>query len=428
MFRPGDDISQYIRDNYLDMTDEQMAIACGSTAKAIKNRRQRLGLLKTAKVGETPKVTYPKGLGKLAELLEKSGIDPENIGQVERARVNTWQGFMKDENGEAKVVDLEAASIVLTPSWQEGPKWPVIEPSRPVRIAPHKATREKRALKQCVIVSDVQIGFREDMETRELIPFHDERAMKLCLETIRMSQPELVIIVGDFLDLPAHSKYVQEPAFQRTTQPAIQAAYEYLAQIRAAAPEAEIRFLEGNHDLRLPKHAMLNAMASFGLKRAGRDGHPKEWPVLTLPHLLHLDDLKIEYIDGYPANITWINDRLAVIHGLKLKVSQVVDDERVSVIQGHTHRIAIQHKTRRVRGGTRTSFAATIGCLCRVDGMVPSVKSGADVFGRPVHTAEDWQQGFAVVQYEEGEGLFNLEMVPIHDGVMVFRDTVYRAE
>lgn len=25
MFRPGDDINQYIRDNYLDMTDEQMA-------------------------------------------------------------------------------------------------------------------------------------------------------------------------------------------------------------------------------------------------------------------------------------------------------------------------------------------------------------------------------------------------------------------
>ena len=67
MFRPGDDINQYIRDNYLDMTDEQMAIAVGTTAKAIKNRRQRLGLNKTARVNETPKAMYPKGLGKLAE-------------------------------------------------------------------------------------------------------------------------------------------------------------------------------------------------------------------------------------------------------------------------------------------------------------------------------------------------------------------------
>jgi hypothetical protein len=39
-----------------------------------------------------------------------------------------------------------------------------------------------------------------------------------------------------------------------------------------------------------------------------------------------------------------------------------------------------------------------------------------DLEGRPVKTVEDWQQGFAVVRYEEGDGRFTYTNVAIHDG------------
>jgi hypothetical protein len=147
---------------------------------------------------------------------------------------------------------------------------------------------------------------------------------------------------------------------------------------------------------------------------------------MSIPHLLRLDDLKIIYASGYPANIIWITDRLACVHGEKVRsggstAAAVVDDERVSIIFGHIHRIELQHKTRRVREGARTSLAASPGCLCRIDGAVPSTKGGIDVFGRPLVRPENWQQGFAILTYRPDDGPFALELVAIHDGTAIMR-------
>ena len=422
MFRPGDDVNQFIRDNYLDMTDEQMAIAVGSTAKAIKNRRQRLGLNKTAKVGETPKPTYPAGLGKLAELLEKSGIDPENIGQVERARVNTWQGFMKDDNGEAKVVDLEAASIVLSPKWADGPKFETIQMATPANIKPARYTPPKRDYKQAVILPDPQFGFRS-FPDGTLDPFHDERALSVALSVVSIVKPDLIVILGDYLDLPAFSRYDQEPYFAHTTQPAIQRGHEFLAQLRATCPNAHIALIAGNHDDRIRKSILSWNKEALHIKRADT---PEGWPVFSIPNLLALDTVGVEYVDGYPAGQYWVNDRLLCIHGLKVRsggstAKAVADDERVSTIFGHVHRIEWHYKTVRVRGGLRTNFAGTPGCLCRIDGTVPSMKGGVDFSGKPISSAENWQQGLAVVTYNDGDAPFALEQVYIDNGSAIFR-------
>ena len=39
-------------------------------------------------------------------------------------------------------------------------------------------------------------------------------------------------------------------------------------------------------------------------------------------------------------------------------------------------------------------------------------------------TVENWQQGVGVVTYEEGDGPFALELVPIFDGQVTFRGEV----
>jgi hypothetical protein len=59
------------------------------------------------------------------------------------------------------------------------------------------------------------------------------------------------------------------------------------------------------------------------------------------------------------------------------------------------------------------------------DGAVPSTRSGIDLDGRPLTVVEDWQQGFAVVSYEEGDGQFWYEQIPIHHGQTFWRGKLY---
>ena len=66
------------------------------------------------------------------------------------------------------------------------------------------------------------------------------------------------------------------------------------------------------------------------------------------------------------------------------------------------------------------------GCLCRVDGAVPSTKSGVDDVGMPIQRFESWQQGLAVVT-ELPSGRWTYEIVPIINGEAVYRGRVFNA-
>lgn len=358
-------------------------------------------------------------LGKVADLLERNGIDVDDVGRVEKVRV--WQGFYKDAAGEAHTVNM--TGVTLSPKWAEGPAWPLVQQARPCRVRTLPARPPAApGMRTCVILPDPQIGYRRDLITGEMDPFHDEQAMDAALRVLKAARPDLIINLGDTLDLAEFSRFEQEPGFALTTQASIDRVHAFLAQQRILAPHAEIRMIEGNHDRRLRNQIVANAKAAFGLRQANV---PESWPVMSVPFLLRLDELGVEYVEGYPAGVTWINDRLACVHGERLKVSQVVDDERVSTIQGHVHRIELQHKTRRVRDGSKTSLAASPGCLCRIDGAVPSTKGSTDSNGRAIMRPENWQQGLAVVTFEPGDGPFHLELIPIHEGMAIFRGKTY---
>jgi predicted phosphodiesterase len=286
-----------------------------------------------------------------------------------------------------------------------------------VRV-PQAKPRRLDGWKTALLLPDPQFGFRRDIYTGELDPFHDERALDIALQIAEIERPDLTIWLGDVLDLASAGKYQQEAGFALTTQPALDAAHLRLAQFCALSDET--RYIEGNHDIRLQNLIIDNAKTAFGLRKA--NAVPEEWPVLSVPNLLRFDELGIKYIGGYPAGATYINDNLAAIHGSKIgnnirsSASMVVEDERVSVITGHVHHIETRYKTRNTRGKPKFTFAHTPGCLCRIDGAVPSTKGGTDPFGRPVKSWEDWQQGVAIVRYQEGDGKFALETVPIFEG------------
>lgn len=404
-------------------TDDELKKAFpGVTLENLKRRRRvfrkDMGL-----------IAHEDRLGRLAELLADANIPIDEIKSVKKVRLNQWQMAHKDDDGEAVVTDLKSAQIVIEPRWEDGPEWPVVQPAAPTVIKPASVRKKKLDTKVAVVLPDPQIGYRRDILREDYDSFHDEAAMDVALQVVRELQPDVIVNLGDVVDLPEFSRHPQEPGFARTTQRSIDRAHSWLAEQRANSPEAQIVLLEGNHDRRLEKAIVQNAQSAFGLQRANV---PESWPVLSLPFLLRMDEIGVEYIEGYPANIFWINDNLACIHGHKARsggstAAAVVNDERSSIIFGHIHRIEMQHQTRRIRSGSRTNLATCPGCLCRIDGAVPGFKSSTDIYGRPVQSWENWQQGIAVVSYEEGDGPFHVELVPIHSGTCLFRGKTYTA-
>ncbi len=358
-------------------------------------------------------------LGRLAELLERNGIDVDDIGRVQKVSVH--QGFYKDKEGVAHKVDM--TGIAFSPSWETGPQWPVVTPGPNVKLPAAKAKQAKAsAFQTAVILPDIQLGYFRT-STNDLEPIHDERAISVALAIVADEQPDLVVLLGDNLDLCEFGKYRTSPAFQRTTQATIDRATVLCAELRAAAPDAKIVWLAGNHEERLPNFILDNAIAAFGLRQGNA---PESWPVMSVPFLCHFDRYSIEYLPGYPASSFWINERLRIIHGDRVAsggstAHKYLATQKTSVIYGHIHRREWAERTRLDYDGAKTIMAASPGCLARTDGAVPSTKGGIDLDGRPVRVQEDWQQGLAVVRFEPGDGRFAYEQIAIHDGWALHR-------
>ena len=369
-------------------------------------------------------VTAKEKLSKIASLLERSGIDAEDIGRIER--VNVWQGFIKNGDGEPELVDL--TSVMLSPSWAEDPVYPVVQPAKPTIIKPVPSKPRIVDATVTVILPDPQIGYRR-LADGTMLPMHDEKAMNLALQMMRYIRPDKVVNLGDFIDLPEwSSKFLVLPEFVLTTQPSIDRAHKFLAQQRACVGlEAEMVLIAGNHDARLPMAVARNAMAALRLKRANL---PESFPVLSMGFLLRLEELGVKYLGAYPAHKYQIakggkgQTPLYAIHGDKLDVAKVAKSERQSFVQGHIHRVAVHSETYEVNGEREQVMAFSPGCLCRVDGYVPSTKSAVNDDGIPVTRFESWQQGMAVITETE-DGFWSVEIISITNGRAVYRGRVF---
>ncbi len=372
-------------------------------------------------------VDFAVGLGAVRDLLERNGIEPSEVGQLHRIKdVRLYQGMTKNNDGEAEVHDM--ASIVLSPKWESGPEWPVIQPGASYRLPPLPAKpKSPTDFKTCVVAPDMQIGYYYD-KNDQLVPTHDPVAIDLFLALTESLNPDLVVLLGDNLDLPEMGKYRLYPAFARTTQASIDYVTELMFRLRAVAPTARIVWLAGNHEERLANYLLDNSVAAFGLRQGGS---PDAWPVLSVPFLCRLEVSNVEFLEGYPANDFWINERLRVIHGDRVKSNgstahKYLAEHKTSVLYGHVHRREWAEKTFKKWDGAKTIMAASPGCLAKVTGAVPSTKGSVDLHGRPLTVVEDWQQGIGVVSYQtEGDHTFFYEQVPFHDGQTMFRGKLY---
>ena len=310
--------------------------------------------------------------------------------------------------------------------------WEPVHQAQPIVLGAPKAAKPQRGKHTVhVALPDPQIGYRSI--NGNLDPFHDEAAMSVALQITdwleKNDRVDTVINLGDFLDLPAQGRFEQEAAFAGTTQAAFDRGHLFLQeQRRAAGPKAKIVLVEGNHDRRMEKFIVANTLSAFGLRRA----NTTELPTMSIPYLLRLNEIGVEYIDAYPAGAYWITENLRAIHGTKARsngstaAAYTNADPHISTIFGHSHRLEIQSRTVFNGAGAIRSVAVSPGCLCRVDGAVPSVGGSTHIDGSPAKHFENWQQGVAVVTVEPS-GEFFTELVQIKDGAAWFRGQKFTA-
>jgi len=364
---------------------------------------------------------------------EESGITKDgevyySINRNHAVTLKDWEKWVRHGGGDpedytpsirsiAYGVGMYSNRLGMSPKFKGNssatPKWPVITQPDPVVIpAVVGETREADGrYKVCLKAGDPQIGFRV-FEDGTVEPFHDEAAMQVFVSVCRYYQPDKITILGDFLDLASQGRFAQEAAFAKTTNLALVAGYRFLAQLRAACPTAEIILIEGNHDKRMQNFIETNAVSAFGLKRPDL---PEEWPVMSIPFLLRLDELDVKYVDAYPAATDWDNDLTRNIHGTRSNsngstMAQYMNDlPHINTWAGHTHRAEIVYKTvMGGRGEAIESYAANPGVLCRTDGAVPSVKGAINSSGQSAKIVEDWQAGLGILYYNETESIPNV--------------------
>lgn len=338
-----------------------------------------------------------------------------SIWRVDSYRVNTWESASKIDN-----------EIVVTPLWQvkanlvkivpDEQEFPALRPVS-VTIGPLKERAERKgAMKKCFVVPDSQNGYRRDFETGFLDPMHDRLAWDVVVQAAEKIQPDVVVLLGDMLDLADWSdKYVAGPDMYYTTQPTVIELAWWIGQLRKACPkDCEFVYLEGNHEQRMDRAILKHIPSAYGLKSSGGDSVS-----LSVPSLLNLEEMGVDYYDGYPNSEYWLTDNIKFSHGTVVRQgggktsSEVIKTSEVTQGFGHIHRLELSSRTVHGRDGARTVYAFSPGTICRLDGVVPGYKK-----------LNDWQQGMAVVQYSDDNSDHTIQLIPINEGRAVYNDMI----
>ena len=343
----------------------------------------------------------------LEELIEWCRVDLD-VWDITKHIVNYWG------NAENPNTQVKAWLAKKNPE----PINPVISPVS-VKIRMPKLPKAKRPpnLKRAVFIQDAQIGFTKSLRTGDLRPLHDRAAMDVALQITQDIKPDVVVAGGDWLDLADWSdKYARTPNMYWTTQPAVLEAAWWLGQFRAHTDK--MYKIEGNHEERMPRQIIEHLKEAFGLRSVDNMTLP---PLMSIPRLLALHELDIEWVGDYPDGEVWLSKYLRAEHGSVSRaksgatVSHLLVDAQVTTVIGHVHRIELAYKTVWDADGARDVAVFCPGCLCRVDGVVPGVKA-----------RQNWKQGLGVVDYTDNE-VVGIYPIPINQGVAYFEGKKYEA-
>lgn len=254
------------------------------------------------------------------------------------------------------------------------------------------------AIKTTVVLPDIQY------------PFHDKLALSKLIKVVADIQPESIVQIGDGIDFPQVSQWSKGTAgeYAPTLQEHIDGyKVDVLEPLRNAAPDADILWLEGNHDLRL-KDFINKYAAPLGVLRA-----------LDVANLFALEDLDISYVRG-PVRI---GTNTFAVHGHEAggycasasawdaKFSKRYGSDK-NFLFGHTHQPFIIHRAFGYEGKVSPRFTMNTGSI--MDPVAASyVKDGA----------VSWVMSFALLR-DDGKRVYP-ELITMVDRGFYLNGTKY---
>lgn len=381
--------------------------------EARQNRRESSAQVKIEyNTGEATSKGYE--IKTLDDLIVACEINLE-VWKIDRHIINKWPTKAKDRD----VFPLFQVKAWLSKRVAEDTMFPILEPVRVKMPSVSGMGSKRKELHRALIIPDAQIGFKKDMYSGQLEPFHDRKAMDLAVQIAEHLHPNRIVLLGDMLDLPDWSdKFLRSPDFYWTTQPALIETSWWIARLIKAVPGTKIDYLEGNHESRMKKMMINHLIAGYNLKPANGMESP---PAMSIPSLLGLEDMGVIWWGNYPKDEVWITPKLRCRHGDTARKGggvtskAILRDTFVSEIYGHSHRFEYSCKTVKTVNGMETFRAFSPGTIAKIDGSVPSNSS-----------EEDWQQGLGVVYYDEVD--FNIDPISINNGRCIFDDRVFTGE
>ena len=243
-----------------------------------------------------------------------------------------------------------------------------------------------------IVVNDMQI------------PFHDAAAIDCVLDVTADLNPDMVIFLGDIMDFPGLStKFRREPKDQHNLHVELAVGRRVLQEFRGMAPRARMVYVEGNHEARLHNYIVELADELYEFSELG---------VLSIPNLLRLEELNVEYVGPYGA--AFEHHSLVFKHGERATQFTAAAELRVegsSGMSAHTHRGGSYFNTNRT--GAHAWYENF--CLCNIKGPHQPPKA--------ITGTTNWQQGFSVIYFNEG--IFNVFPTVITEGHCIFGGRVY---
>lgn len=325
----------------------------------------------------------------IPKLLSARGLKPEDF-DITNVRVNEWGDQQQLR------VDLRPKELSVQPARTEG--W------KPPKGA--KSSKVKQGL----------IFFFGDQH----VPHHDETLHSLACAMLREHKPEQLILVGDLLDYAAVSRW-RKSGDEASLQDTIDAAWRVLRNYVEASPGTRVRFLDGNHEERLP-----NALKDKGLGQVSGLRRPGDsFPIMSTGHILRFDELGIEQVFppdgcGYEQAEIRVLPNLAARHGGIIKKDSgasgmaMLKKLRRNIVIGDTHRQSLTyHVWWDIENKPHRLMAAETGTMAAVD------HTGLKYASEP-----DWMMGFAVAQVV-GDG-FTMDLAVYENNCLLWRDYEYR--
>ena len=330
-----------------------------------------------------------RGIRTLDDLLSAAGVAGDKW-IVTKYLVNKWDAVAKD--GTTELFQVKA--------WLERRPEFFNTKIKPVKVFKRTPPPRKAPDQVALIIPDSQHGFRR--HNGKLIPMHDRRCVDLAIQVCDFIKPDEVVLLGDMLDLgPWSTKYSTPPDIKYTTQPSLLELHWFLQSLRTSGNH-RITYLEGNHEIRIRKALTDRLEEAVDLRPVGKES---EHPLLSIPNLLSLDDLAVDYVEPY-GSAYWLFDNLVRCHHgstVRTKGGQTVTAMLNSgttshEIVGHIHRREFASRRIPAEGGFKMVNAMSPGCFCRIDTEISldSAKHTDKLFGGKLDPYEwlecEWTQ------------------------------------